>query len=78
MGKTPLTVQFTDSSVPLDCPIIAWDWDYGDGTAHGTTQSPSHKFVNATGSNQTYTVTLRVSSAAGTSLPKTVSIKVQK
>jgi PKD repeat protein len=78
-GKTPLTVQFTDSSVALDCPIIAWDWDFGDGGPHGTTPNQSHQFLfSGNGSSKTFVVTLRVSSAAGTSIPKTVNIVVTK
>jgi PKD repeat protein len=54
-GCAPLTVQFTDLSTG---PVISWDWDFGDGTAHSSLQNPSHQYQNA----GTYTVTLKATS----------------
>ena len=52
------TVTFTDlSSGAPD----TWDWDWGDSTAHGTTQNPTHVYATA----GTFTVTLVASLAAG-------------
>jgi hypothetical protein len=77
-GMSPLLVQFTDSSVALDCPIRSWDWDFGDGSPHTSTPNPSRTFVwNGPAGNHTFTVTLTVSSAAG-SATKTVNVKVNK
>ncbi len=78
-GKSQLTVQFTDTSTALDCPIIAWDWTFDDGSAQGTSPNPSHVFtwLGPAGS-KTFHVVLRVTSAAGTSLPTTVNITVNK
>lgn len=42
---TNLTVDFTDLSSDADGSIVAWDWDWGDGTAHGTTQHPQHVYT---------------------------------
>ncbi len=52
-----LSVTFADLSIPGPSgPITAWDWDFGDGSSHGTTQNPSHTYASA----DTYTVTLTV------------------
>lgn len=67
-GTAPLAVQFTDASTQIP---TTWAWDFGDGNST-TTQSPSHTFTTA----GTYTVSLRASNAAGTSIPTTMTITV--
>lgn len=57
-GTTTLTVVFTDSSTNTP---TSWDWDFGDGSEHGTTQNPSHDYSTA----GTYTVTLIATNAGG-------------
>lgn len=57
-GVESLTVQFTDLSANTP---TAWDWDFGDGSAHGNTQNPSHTY-SVPG---TYTVSLTATNAAG-------------
>ncbi len=57
-GIPPLTVTFTDTSSQSP---TSWDWDFGDGSTHGTTQNPSH--VYAAGGN--YHVTLLATNGAG-------------
>ncbi|HWQ65359.1 MAG TPA: PKD domain-containing protein, partial [Methanospirillum sp.] len=52
-GLLPLLVQFTDTSTGLP---DRWQWNFGDGTANLTSQSPSHLFS----SNGSYPVTLTV------------------
>jgi len=42
-GKVPLAVQFTNNSKGS---ITNWDWDFGDGSAHSSTQNPSHTYTN--------------------------------
>ncbi len=54
-------MSFTDSSDPGGSAIISWDWDWGDGTAHGTTQNPTHNYT----SDGTYTVILTVTNSGG-------------
>ncbi len=57
VSLSSLAATFTDLSTPGPSgPITAWDWDFGDGTPHGTTQNPSHTYAAA----GTYTVTLTV------------------
>jgi PKD repeat protein len=70
-GTVPLVVQFTDLSVNTP---TSWDWDYGDGTSHGSTQNPSHTYI----SEGTYDVTLSASNGngAGTPVTKTAYITV--
>ncbi|MGC8866449.1 MAG: PKD domain-containing protein [Bacteroidales bacterium] len=55
-------VQFTDTTVITTSPIISWLWDFGDGS-YSTQQNPQHVFVP----NQSYNVTLTVSTQAGCS-----------
>ena len=50
----------------------AWDWDFGDGTTHATTASPSHTYA-APG---TYNVKLTVTDGAGLTGTKTVAVTV--
>lgn len=63
-GVTPLTVAFADTSV--NSPT-SWLWNFGDGTT-SSLQSPSHTYS----ANGTFTVTLTVTNAAGSSV-KTIS-----
>ncbi len=60
-GPPTLTVQFTDLSSGSP-PPIAWYWNFGDG-ATSTLQNPTHDYT----ADGTYTVSLRVTSASGTS-----------
>ena len=59
-GAAPLYVQFTDISTANGDNIAGWSWDFGDGGT-STGLNPSHTYV-VPGS---YTVTLNVSTAAG-------------
>jgi PKD repeat protein len=58
-GPVPLEVDFVDLSVSSPtAPILAWDWDFGDG-AVSTEQNPTHEYTKV----GTYTVSLTVSDA---------------
>lgn len=52
--------EFTDAST-LPGGNAQWDWDYGDGSTHGTTQSPSYTYST----DGPYNVTLTVTSSDG-------------
>ena len=58
-GTVPLTVGFTDKSTGT---VSSRQWDFGDGGG-STEQNPTHTYTTG----GTYTVTLSVSGAAGTS-----------
>ncbi len=70
-GTAPLAVAFTGSASGGTTPYT-YDWDFDDGSAHGTTASASHTF--ATGG--TYAVLFTVSDSAGATASKTISITV--
>ena len=62
-GSEPLTVDFTDNSTSYD-GISAWEWDFNnDGTVDSTAQNPTHTYIG----DGTYSVTLNVSEADGSS-----------
>jgi PKD repeat protein len=54
-GPAPLTVHFTDLSIPGDYPITNWFWTFGDGNS-SVEQNPSHTYLNP----GIYTVSLTV------------------
>ena len=58
-GSTPLTVAF-GTTVSGGTAPYTYDWNFGDGTAHGNTQAPSHTY-NAVG---TFTATVTVTDSA--------------
>lgn len=69
-GKRPLKVSFTDTSAGTP---TSWLWRFGDGTT-STAQNPQHTYA-ARGS---YTVSLTVSNAAGSStVTKTGLVQVK-
>ena len=57
-GVAPITVAFTDTSTGA----AAWSWDFGDGGT-SSKQNPIHTYLTA----ETYTVTLTVTNAGGSS-----------
>jgi PKD repeat protein len=57
-GKTPLAVAFNSTgSTDTDGTIASYDWDFGDGSPHGTTSAPSHTYTAACSCTATLTVT---------------------
>ena len=54
------TVQFTDTSTDPDGTIVAWLWDFGDGTT-SIERNPSHKYL----SEGAYTVILTITDDNG-------------
>ena len=59
-GIVPIAVHFTDLSTGY---ASSWEWNFGDGSANSTEQSPTHTYNSA----GTYTVTLTVFNAYGAS-----------
>jgi len=53
---TDLTATFTDESTDSDGSVVAWSWDFGDGSS-STAQSPAHTYGAAGDYNVTLTVT---------------------
>jgi len=65
--KSSKTYSFTDASSvadPVNCPITAWSWTFGDGTSSNA-QNPTVTYKSA----NTHTVTLIATNSAGASAP---------
>lgn len=62
VSENQLVVTLTDTTTPpTGDTITAWDWDFGDGTPHGTTQNPVHTYATA----GSYTITLIATASNG-------------
>jgi PKD repeat protein len=71
-GTAPLAVQFTGSASGGTAPYT-YDWNFGDGSAHSSAQSPSHSYSSA----GNFPVTLTVHDAAsGTATDTHLTIAV--
>jgi PKD repeat protein len=68
---TGTACTFTDASTD-NVAVTGWNWDFGDGTTHATTASPSHIY-SAPG---TYNVKLTVTDGAGLTGEKTNPVTV--
>ncbi len=62
-GIAPYTVSLTAFSYGFGDPATAWDWDFGDGTPHNSTQIVTHTFT----SPGSYNVSVTETNAGGTS-----------
>lgn len=69
-GDSPLSVQFTDESIPGDEPITNWLWQFGDG-ATSTAQNPLHVYAEGT-----YSVSLTVTTSVGSDTKTRISYVV--
>src|SRR5207247_1527949 len=69
-GNVPLTVRFTDKSG--GAPVAAWNWDFGDGSAHNVEQNPTHIYI----SSGDFAVTLTVTCTRGTTSTRNLTIHV--
>ena len=72
-GKAPLGVIFSSTgSVDNDGSIVSYDWDFGDGSPHGTTANPSHSYTVV----GAHTAILSVTDDKGATGTASVSINV--
>lgn len=61
-GYAPLHVQFSSQGTfDADDDSLLYDWDFGDGTPHGTAAHPLHSYM----ANGTFSATLSVSDGLG-------------
>ncbi len=66
------STTFTDNSTVNQCPLVGWQWNFGDGSQVDTTQNPIHNYVNS----GTYMVTLIITSSNGCSDSVTKNVVV--
>ncbi|MCA1813201.1 MAG: PKD domain-containing protein, partial [Halobacteriales archaeon] len=69
------TVVFSDASTHPNAPrdsIVSWSWDFDDGSALDTSQSPAHVFVN----QGAYQVTLTVTDGDGETSSLTIRVPI--
>jgi len=60
-GQSPLTVQFTDMSLPGSSPIVSWEWDFGDDHSSDQ-QNPEHIYTEPGHFDVSLTVRTKVGS----------------
>jgi len=73
-GNAPLSVQCLAEASDPDSNLLTFEWDFGDGSAKSSEQSPTHTFIDAGSFTATCTVTDNGSPPKSTS--KTVTITV--
>jgi PKD repeat protein len=71
-GTAPLAVVFTGSATPTNCTgTVAYDWSFGDGSAHSPASNPGHTY--STGGTFTWTM---VASVGGQTCSRTGTVSV--
>ncbi|HEY7635784.1 MAG TPA: PKD domain-containing protein [Gemmatimonadales bacterium] len=71
-----LDCSFTDQSSDADLgdAPTAWDWDFGDGSAHANTQNPQHSFTASSPTTEHVTLTVTDSHGGTGTLTKEVPV----
>lgn len=73
-----VSVSFASGSTDADGTITTYDWDWGDGTAHGTTANASHTYaLNVTPGAKTVKLTVTDNNGATSSASITVNVANQ-
>jgi len=67
-----LVVEFTDASTDADGTIVAWSWNFGDGSPASSVQNPVHTY--AVGGSYEVTLTVTDNDGAGATVKKTVEV----
>jgi len=70
-ADTNSVVQFTDQSSDTDGSVVAWHWDFGDGS-NANVQNPTHQFISA----GVYHVALTVTDNNGATSSVTQNVQV--
>jgi PKD repeat protein len=70
-GGVPLNVTFTGEATDPEGGALTYEWDFGDGSPHATTQSPTHTYTEP----GTYTARFTVTDAGGLTASDTVTIE---
>ncbi len=74
-GRAPLTVNFEASgSYDYEGAVVAWSWDFGDGSAVTTEPNPSHVYTDS----GTWIAVLTVTDSGGLTASAMVEIRVRK
>jgi PKD repeat protein len=86
-GNTSPTADFSFTCNGLDCGFtdessdadlgdapVAWDWDFGDGSAHVTTQNPTHSFTASSPTTEHVTLIVTDSHGGTGSITKEVPV----
>ena len=68
------TVTFTSNSTDPDGSIQSWDWNFGDGTPHGNTETVTHTYATA----GDFTVNLTVTDNDELTDTKSITITVSE
>jgi glucose/arabinose dehydrogenase len=71
-GSAPLAVAFDAHGSDPDSDPLTYDWDFGDGSAHGAGAAPSHQYTDA----GSYTATVTADDGRGMTDSATVAIDV--
>jgi PKD repeat protein len=74
--QAPQTIHVADTSTSQNCGITDWLWTWGDGSTSSGQVPGAHTYVVANAA-KAYTVTLKVTNAAGSTTTGGVQIPVK-